>query len=226
MGKIRKLAKRVFRRGTPPAATAAFPGVTPYWEQRYAQGGTSGAESAGRLALFKAEVLNAFVEQHGVKTVLELGCGDGTQLTLARYPSYVGVDVSQTAVDLCRRRFAGDGSKRFYHADERASYAGRYDLVLSLDVIFHLVENAVYEAYMTDLAEHSRRYMVIYSSNYDDDPDKPWALHVRHRKFTDYFVRMTDSWRLIGKVDNPYAFDPDNPDDTSFANFYLYERIY
>jgi SAM-dependent methyltransferase len=104
MGKIRKLAKRVLRGRGQALAKSAFPGVAPYWETRYAQGGTSGAGSAGRLAPFKAEVLNAFVEQHGVNTVFELGCGDGTQLTPARYPSYVGVDVSPTAVDLCRRR--------------------------------------------------------------------------------------------------------------------------
>ncbi|MBI9084342.1 MAG: hypothetical protein JEZ11_12140 [Desulfobacterales bacterium] len=72
-----------------------------YWERRYAQGGTSGAGSYGRLAEFKAEVLNTFVEERGVQNIIEFGCGDGNQLSLAKYPSYVGLDASKTAVTQC-----------------------------------------------------------------------------------------------------------------------------
>jgi SAM-dependent methyltransferase len=225
MLKLHKLAKRILRCGKkrPPTA-AAFAGGGPYWEKRYAEGGTSGAGSAGQLAEFKARVLNEFVEQRGVKTVLELGCGDGSQLALARYPSYVGVDVSQTAVDLCRRRFAGDASKRFVHASERHLYEGSYDLVLSLDVIFHLVEDAIYEAYMADLQQYAGKYIVIYSSNYDDDPEMPWALHVRHRKFSDFFANLRNDWQLSHKIDNPYPYESADPDSTSFADFYIYHR--
>ncbi len=224
MGKIRKLAKRVFRGHRRASARSAFPGVVPYWDNRYAGGGSSGAGSAGRLAEFKAKVLNEFVEGHDVRTVLELGCGDGAQLELARYPSYVGIDVSQTAIDLCRRRFAGDRSKRFFHAEEREAYEGTYDLVLSLDVIFHLVEDAVYERYMAELQRHAGKYVIIYSSNYDDVPEKPWAPHVRHRKFSEAFDSAADPWRLLSTVDNVYPYDEADPDNTSFADFYMYER--
>ena len=226
MLKIRKLVRRISRRGKVEASTAVpFPGVGPYWETRYAKGGTSGAGSVGRLAEFKAEVLNGFVAQHGIESVLELGCGDGSQLELARYPSYVGVDVSRTAIELCRSHFAGDPGKRFFLASERGEYEGMYDLVLSLDVIFHLVEDKVYEEYMADLLRHAGRFIIIYSSNYDDDPERPWALHVRHRQFSNFFAELTDQWRLMTKVDNPYPFCPENPDDTSFASFYIYGRI-
>ena len=226
MLKIRKLAKRMLRsRKKPAPAVAMFPGVSPYWETRYAKGGTSGAGSVGRLAEFKAEVLNGFVEQHGIESVLELGCGDGSQLELARYPSYVGVDVSRTAIELCRSHFAGDSDKRFLHASERDGYEGRYDLVLSLDVIFHLVEDKVYEEYMADLLRHAGRFIIIYSSNYDDDPERPWALHVRHRQFSSFFAELTDQWRLVSNIDNPFSFDPDDQESTSFADYYIYQRI-
>src|SRR5690349_10767553 len=57
-----------------------------YWESRYARGGNSGPGSYGRLAAWKAEFLNDFVRDNEVKSVVELGCGDGNQLRLMRYP--------------------------------------------------------------------------------------------------------------------------------------------
>ena len=68
-----------------------FAGSVIYWEQRYAQGGNSGVGSCGKFAEFKAELLNRFVAQHGVHTVIEFGCGDGNQLSLARISSLHGV---------------------------------------------------------------------------------------------------------------------------------------
>jgi SAM-dependent methyltransferase len=226
MLKIRKLVKRFSTNRKKKASTvSSFAGVAPYWEKRYAEGGASGAGSLGPLAEFKANVLNEFVEQRDIRSVLELGCGDGSQLALARYPSYVGVDVSRTAIDLCRSRFAGDSSKRFLHSSDCFGYKGRYDLVLSLDVIFHLVEDAVYEAYMAALQQYAGKYIIIYSSNYDDDPERPWALHVRHRRFSRVFEGLTDQWRLIAKVNNPYPFDSADQDNTTLADFYIYERL-
>ena len=67
----------------------AFVGSQAFWEQHYAQGGTSGAGSYGKYAEFKADILNRFVQENSVRSVIEFGCGDGNQLSLARYPSYV-----------------------------------------------------------------------------------------------------------------------------------------
>lgn len=220
---LRKIKKRLFPRKNKPAGPARpFPGVRSYWEERYAGGGTSGAGSTGRLAMFKAQFLNDFVESRAIGTVLELGCGDGDQLFLARYPSYVGVDISQGAIELCRAKFAGDESKSFFHASAD-DYRRRYDLVLSLDVIFHLVEDDVFARYMGDLRSLAAKYIVIYSSNKDEPPGL-WSPHVRHRMFTAEMEAHADAWRLAAKVDNPFPFAADDPDNTSFSDFYVYER--
>ncbi|NIQ00794.1 MAG: hypothetical protein GWM98_10685, partial [Nitrospinaceae bacterium] len=91
-----------------------FPGSGNFWETRYARGGDSGHGSQGRLAQFKAEVLNRFVEQHRVESVIEFGCGDGGQLALLRFPRYIGLDVAPTAIARCRERFRADSSKSFF----------------------------------------------------------------------------------------------------------------
>jgi hypothetical protein len=192
-----------------------------YWEKRYREGGTSGSGSYNRLAAWKAQVLNDFVRKRDVETVLELGSGDGAQLELADYPDYVGADVAPTAVEMCRRRFADDPTKRFFLADQLPDDL-RTDLTLSLDVVYHLVEDAVFERHMTDLFQRSDRYVVVYSSNQDGNAP---ARHVKHREFTAWVDRHQPDWKLIQKVDNPYPYDPARPESTTFADFYVFEKI-
>jgi SAM-dependent methyltransferase len=201
----------------------AFQGSASYWEQRYHQGGTSGAGSYGLLAQFKAETLNDFVARSGVQTVIEFGCGDGEQLALARYPRYVGIDVAEGSVTTCRQRFAADATKRFYLASQMPSDLGLFDLVLSLDVIYHLVENKVYNEYMRGLFGHASRFVAIYSSN-KVVPADPHAQHVRHRRFTDWIEAQAPQWRQIGYLPNKYPYDEARPTETSLADFYFFER--
>jgi SAM-dependent methyltransferase len=195
-----------------------------YWEQRYRAAGTSGDGSYGRLAEFKAQVLNGFVRQRHVRRVLELGCGDGNQLSLAQYPEYVGFDVSPTAVKICRERFAGQAAQ--FHVYDRTTLdqvcaTFQPDLVLSLDVIFHLVEDEAFEDYMSSLCTCGSRYLIIYSSNGNFAVQ---AEHIRNWRFTDWMDEHAPEWRLIQRIPNEYPWDPSRPDETSFCEFYIFER--
>jgi len=192
-----------------------------YWERRYQNGRTSGVGSYGRLAEFKAEVLNAFVEENAIESVIEFGCGDGTQLAFARYPRYIGVDVTQGSIALCRARFANDASKNFYLAGQVPESLGPFDLALSLDVIYHLVEDEVFNTYLRSLFERAGRFVIIYSSNKLEDSGVP---HVRHRRFTDWVERHAPEWEQCGFIPNRYPHDPKSQDDTSFADFYFFVR--
>ena len=194
-----------------------FKSSSDYWDRRYKAGGNSGAGSYNRLAEFKASFLNRFVVQNQITSVIEFGCGDGAQLKLAHYPSYVGVDVSEKAVEMCRNLFAGDKSKRFLQSDAVTSGLVA-DLSLSLDVIYHLVEDSIYDAYMRQLFESARKFVIAYSSNMDQDcPQK----HVRHRQFTRWVEQNRPDWRLSSTLGNAYPYDPGNPEHTSFADFYV-----
>lgn len=199
----------------------AFPGSASYWETVYRQGGTSGPGSYGRLAEFKAEILNDFVRSTNIRTVIEFGCGDGAQLELAAYPEYVGVDVATGSIDRCRLRFANDPTKHFYVADALPKSVGMFDLALSLDVIFHLVEDRVFDSYMRSLFSRSQGHVVIYASNYDALPQAP---HVRHRKFTAWVAKNARDWQPAGFVPNRFPADPERPDDTSCADFHFFAR--
>jgi hypothetical protein len=116
----------------------AFPGSAAYWERRYKARGNSGIGSYGKFAQFKAEVVNAFVADRGIRSVIEFGCGDGNQLRLAGYPQYLGFDVSQTAMGLCKATFQSDPTKSFKLMREYANE--KADLTVSLDVIYHFID--------------------------------------------------------------------------------------
>ena len=197
-----------------------FPGSAVYWEKRYAAGGDSGVGSYGFFAKFKADVLNEFVGTHHVQTVIEFGCGDGNQLGLAKYPMYLGFDVSSTAILKCKGLFKSDERKSFRLMSE---YNGeKADLVLSLDVIYHLVEDDVFERYMQILFEASHRYVIIYSSNYNDDSGSD-GTHLRHRKFTKWIKKNLQNWTLVAHLPNPYPYRGEYRKG-SFADFFIYEK--
>ena len=168
-----------------------------YWERRYRRGGTSGAGSYGAQAAYKAEFLNALVRCEGVESVVELGCGDGNQLSLASYPRYLGLDVSELAVRRCSARFAGDRTKSFlaYRPDGLSDPAGfiRADLALSLDVIYHLVEDDVFDRYMRLLFGAGDRLVAAYATDRSGPRQAP---HVRHRRFTDWVAVNEPAWSL------------------------------
>jgi cyclopropane fatty-acyl-phospholipid synthase-like methyltransferase len=200
-----------------------FPGSATFWESVYRQqDGTSGPGSYGRLAQFKAEILNEFVRTKAIRTVIDFGCGDGAQLQLARYPEYLGVDVARGSIERCNALFANDSTKRFCLADKLPQNIGEFDLALSLDVVYHLVENTVFDAYMRRLFDASQRHVIIYSSNYDALTNAP---HVRHRNFTRWIDKKAPDWCADGFVPNRFPFHPKQPDDeTSHADFYFFTR--
>lgn len=198
-----------------------FEGSESYWINRYNSGGNSGAGSYNELANFKAGVLNSFVEEKKIETIIEHGCGDGNQLRLATYPSYVGLDVSQRAVLLCQEIFRGDRTKTF---KDTRQYAGETaELALSLDVIYHLVEDDTFLPYMERLFNSSWRFVIIYSSNSDENNPNQ-ARHVKHRAFTKWVEENRPHWQMIRHIPNQIPFSK-NTDQGSFAEFFVFENV-
>ena len=195
-----------------------FPGSGNYWINRYETGYNSGDGSYNDLANFKAKVLNEFVLQNRIETVIEYGCGDGNQLKLAEYPSYTGFDVSPKAVSMCSETFLNDDTKHFKLMDDFSNDTA--ELTLSLDVIYHLVEDSVFADYMNRLFDSSKRFVIIYSSNTDVNSESQ-AAHVRHRQFSKWIEVNKPKWRLLRHIPNRYPFNGDTKTG-SFADFYIY----
>ncbi len=201
-----------------------FPGSIDYWEERYKSGGISGAGSYGDLAVFKAETLNDFVIKHQIKSVIEFGCGDSNQLSLFQLPSYIGFDVSPAAIKKCKERFFEDKTKSFFLYDSTCFVDNHNifnaDLTISLDVIYHLVEDVIFHEYMSQLFNASSKYVAIYSSNHEQGQNR----HEKDREFTKWIERNEPNWRLLKIIENKYPYDPNNPESTSKSDFYFYEK--
>jgi len=194
-----------------------------YWENRYLSDGTSGAGSYGRLADFKAEIINNFVKNHEIKNVIEFGSGDGNQLKLLNFKQYTGFDVSEIVLNKCKKEFSDKSNYTFKNAKD---YNGETaDLVLSLDVIYHLIEDCVFYEYMENLFSAAEKFVIIYASNKNENH----CPHVKHRKFTDWIEQnqnnITKGWVLKEKIENKYKYSPKNTEDTSFADFYIFEKL-
>lgn len=207
-----RLNRRLRRRFLRVQDSAAF------WESTYAKGGTSGPGSFGQSARYKAAFLNRLVRAHDVQSVIEFGCGDGNQLALVDYRRYVGLDVAPTALQACIRRFAGDTTKSFflYRPDCFADRTGVFkaDLGVSLEVIFHLLEDDVYETYMRHLFGCAERLVVIYASDSDVPGEDP---SVRHRPILRWVSINADDWELIERTETEWTSD-------SFSDFFVFAR--
>jgi hypothetical protein len=167
-----------------------FRGSAAYWERNYADGGTSGNGSYGALAEGKAEFLNDFVRRRGVRSVIER----------------------------CARRFAGDPAKSFFLYDGAcfADNSGLFtaDLAISLDVIYHLIEDSVFETYMTHLFAAGMKFVIIYATNRAIPGTAP---HVRHRHFTSWVAARYPELQLTQVVEGPSS-------SPARADLYVYER--
>jgi len=202
-----------------------FSNSAEWWERRYSSGGTSGEGSHGRLANFKAEIVNKFVEENEIDSVVEFGCGDGNQLKLSNYPAYIGLDISRKAVAICKEKFADDRNKNFflydpYYFDDKAKRF-KADLALSLDVIYHLVEDDIYITYLKHLFGSGVKYVIVYTSD-KDESGKIYERHVRHRKFTTDVEKIFPSWKLVEKIKNKYSVEKGS-DQTSFSDFFIFK---
>ena len=209
-----------FSRAPTALALFRFRGSAWYWEWRYASGGNSGAGSYGAEAAYKTAFLAKILKSRKISSVIDFGCGDGNQLRDLEIPSYRGFDVSRTAIECCRSMYAGDASKTFHHIDAYRNESA--DAALSLDVLYHLIEDDVFQNYLDRLFHAANRVVVIYAVDAKETRSFR-GRHVRFRKFTDTIARRYPDFHLTDAPPRPdHLLDSA---ETPGASFFVYERI-
>lgn len=175
-----------------------FTSIVNYWENRYEEGGNSGAGSYGSAALDKARFINLHLNEMNLASVIDFGCGDGNQLGLLNLSnrSYIGLDVSAQAINICESLFQGE-KMTFKHVvsyeDLQIPFS---DLALSMDVIYHLTEDQTYFNYLNKLFT-SAKYVIIYSMDFEV-PN--WSGHSRPRKFSEDIRRLFPNTKLVTRI--------------------------
>ena len=161
-----------------------------------------------------------FIKKNNIKNVVELGCGDGANLKLYKFTNYVGYDVSSTIIKANKKKF-NDKNYQF-ELIKNIDQNKKFELSLSLDVLYHLTEKFVFEEYLDTLFNISSKYVIIYSSNFDSYDNI--NAHVRHRNFE---YKVPNSFKLINQIPNDFPskgiHDPTGK--TSVSEFFIYQKI-
>ena len=190
-----------------------------YWVDRYANGNDSGSGSDGVLGDYKASFINSLIHMLSLKSIVDHGCGDGKLLNLLDLEGveYRGYDVSIDAIS----KIEG------FHVSTYDDYIPRrFDLALSMDVLFHLIEDEVFNSYMSMLFNDGE-FVLIYGYDSEDDPmlkhGRRSLPHMKYRSFSKWISENTSHY-LSGIFDNPYTYDH-NTRTGSICSFYLYHNV-
>lgn len=166
-----------------------------YWDARYSSGGDSGYGSYD-IQLIKK--LN-WLKDLPVESISEFGCGDfnfGRNL-MRLYPraSYAGLDISDVILNKNKERYP---YQLFISSENELPPA---DLVLCIDVLFHVLEEEEVEEILGKLEKIFTKYLAITAYERNEEKDN----HVRIRKF-DYSRFGTPIVREIVEEDGDLYF--------------------
>jgi len=167
-----------------------------WWDDRYKNGRSSGRGSQGILAQYKADVINDFINKHHIHSVVEFGCGDGVNLKLMKYKNYLGLDVSKTSIKICSSMFQEDSSKSFMLYDPNYfvnKTMKQFDLVVSLDVLYHVLDENEYLKLLNDIFSFSSKYVILYTS-LNDKAVKSFDTY--HRNVLKYLEKYTKDYDI------------------------------
>lgn len=176
-------------------------GANEYWNNRYKSGLDSGSGSYGQYADFKIKVVNDFIQEKKIESLFDYGCGDGNNMLKLNFiHKYVGYDISFSAVEICKLKFNNSWMSFTNNINE----VEPCDASLSMDVIFHLVDNEDFKHYMDYLFMKSKQYVIIFSTDYN----RPfiYSPHYRDRCFSDYVYKNFPEWRIYKVIDAPEYF--------------------
>ncbi len=147
---------------------------------RYASGRNSGAGSEAGAVRHKVELISALPN---IEKALEMGCGDfnfGKSL-MERLPAkaeYLGLDISKVIIDRNQAEYE-NARVQFSHVTSLPAVPMETDLLLCLDVLFHIRELGEYFSMLAWLRSVSWKYLALTAYEYSGPSDD----HLRIRKF-------------------------------------------
>ncbi|MEU3979031.1 class I SAM-dependent methyltransferase [Streptomyces sp. NPDC026672] len=216
--------------GTGPPRTPAGERTRAYWDTRHrdhddlASGGHIGLDRAGN-ELFHAQRLGTLLSLVGDLTspaaplfVLDAGCGKGHfARALARCGHRVDAfDPSPGAVAHCR---AAGGGPRWAEA-RLDTWRGTwpYDVVLCVDVLFHVLDDTEWTAGLRNLASLVRVTGRLILTDEDGDRPRPLGDYILHRPTAAYREEL-EPLGLRHTEFRPYAFRENR------VGFHVFTRI-
>jgi SAM-dependent methyltransferase len=193
-----------------------------YWDERHrtrdelASGGNIAFDRGTNEMLYAVrsarlvEVLGARTDAEYPLRVLDAGCGKGYfSRRLASYGHRVdAIDTSPHAIAECR---AAGGPTESYHLSALTEWSPShlYDAVVCIDVLYHLMDDAEWEASVLHLASLVRLGGIIGLVDHDRDEDVVWHDYQKTRSRNRYVELLENAgFTVTGFVTNDFMEDP------------------
>ena len=169
-----------------------------FWNRKYAEGGISGRGSIGKYRTWKwvkiRDVIGNFRE------VIDVGCGDlkfwehpvANKILNQRRFKYLGIDISDEIITR-NRKFAPN--LKFICAPSHERIPEKAEVVLALDLLFHIMDQGNFEETLDQLCKASKQWIVIYS----------WQKNPFEKDYTvtdgksQYFRKLNDYTHIFNK---------------------------
>jgi trans-aconitate methyltransferase len=132
-------------------------------------------------------------------SVVDIGCGTGNWTTLMdKEPEYVGIDISQTCVDFCNKRFFRDRNKRFSNLDISTYHPEkRFDLAMLISVLHHLSDSDT-EGMVSWISQNAK---YVFVSDLYPNPNNPLSNWFYRMDRGEYIRRPEMQKKLFLKDD-------------------------
>lgn len=126
------------------------------------------------------------------RSVIEVWCWDGNNLSLYRIQDYVGLDISESVINKCKEIFAWDDDKFFFVYSWKEIY--RADVVLCLDVLLHVFPKKKWEDMIKHCIDMAEKYVIFYTF----PKGNAWAKHINDYNFEEYILSL---WYKVDRID-------------------------
>lgn len=184
--------------------TLALPEAIDFWDKRHQaqgellSGGDLSFDHAGNeifYALRIGRLIDLIGDASSVnapKRILDAGCGKGVfSRAMASFGHQVdGIDSSEHAIELCTERA---GSKEHYAVSTLDAWhpAYLYDVVYSVDVLFHIMDDSVWEDSVRNLATLVTWGGLLLLADHGGAEDHLWSKYQRTRASQRYDEVLT-----------------------------------
>lgn len=195
------------------------------WDRRHRQfdecraGGHAGLDQSSNEILYAlrlgrlVEIIGDGSRPEAPLRVLDAGCGRGIfARAMGRFGHAVdGIDVSSFAIEWCRAR-SGPLERYQICALHEWSPPYLYDAVYSIDVLFHIMEDELWEASLSRLGSLVRWGGLMVVTEHDRSEDRTWSEYQRTRRPARYAELLSSmgfglsDFVPVGFRDGPVGF--------------------
>ncbi len=130
-----------------------------FWNDRYLAGISSGKGSVGAYRDWKWAIIEQYIGS--IDNVVDVGCGDLSFWDGRGCTNYQGIDISKHIISL--NKHLKPAWQFFVHGADKYNHNVKGDIVLCLDLLFHILNDNIFRDILTNVCYYSREWIFIFT---------------------------------------------------------------